>query len=237
MGLALAIKPENITHASACDRHARRTTQSILNHLSANARVISKPHYGAKKYLKAFYQENALVSDCCVREKRLLSPGCTAGETLPGQYYDSETGLHYNYFRTYDPSTGRYIESDPIGLKGGLNTYGYIGGNPLNYVDPLGLYWFRQSWQLPGVVGRESSPVEPGDTTSEVIEKYVPAGYAFGEMHDAFVGDATNAGYPDWMVNIPSMLPIYAAAQYRELFRSAGLLDQPQPPSEPRMCE
>ncbi len=47
--------------------------------------------------------------------------------------------VHYNYFRTYDPSTGRYIESDPIGLLAGLNTYGYVGGNPLNYVDPLGL--------------------------------------------------------------------------------------------------
>ena len=55
-----------------------------------------------------------------------------------GQYYDSEVGIFYNYFRDYDPITGRYIESDPIGLDGGLNTYGYVGGNALGAVDPTG---------------------------------------------------------------------------------------------------
>ena len=58
---------------------------------------------------------------------------------FPGQYYDRETGLHYNYFRDYDPSTGRYVEADPIGLEGGLNVYGYVDNNPVVYTDPLGL--------------------------------------------------------------------------------------------------
>ncbi len=62
----------------------------------------------------------------------------TLNTRFPGQQYDPETGLHYNYFRYYDPSTGRYITSDPIGLAGGLNTYGYVGGNPMGYSDPTG---------------------------------------------------------------------------------------------------
>jgi len=62
---------------------------------------------------------------------------------FPGQYHDSESGLRYNYFRDYDPQTGRYVESDPIGLSGGVNTFGYVKANPINYLDSKGLFRLR----------------------------------------------------------------------------------------------
>lgn len=60
-------------------------------------------------------------------------------QRFPGQQYDTETGLHYNNARYYDPQVGRYITSDPVGLAGGLNTYGYASSTPLARVDPQGL--------------------------------------------------------------------------------------------------
>ena len=58
---------------------------------------------------------------------------------FPGQRYDAITGLIYNYFRDYDPSTGRFLQSDPIGLVGGTSTYGYVHATPLSSTDRYGL--------------------------------------------------------------------------------------------------
>jgi RHS repeat-associated protein len=84
---------------------------------------------------------------------------------FPGQYYQAETGLNYNYHRDYDPLTGRYVESDPIGLRGGANTYVYVYDTPVRWIDRHGL--------IPGWSDPSGPPdSDPGNPTSDTTTYY-----------------------------------------------------------------
>jgi RHS repeat-associated protein len=122
---------------------------------------------------------------------------------LPGQHYGKETSVTYNYFRDYDPSLGAYVESDPIGLRGGINTYAYVGGNPLSWTDPSGLKAYQCRKPLEALTDKFGSGV------ADFAYKYGPYTYhqyscvvdANGQMT---CGGQDHAGSPLRSPGIPS---------------------------------
>jgi RHS repeat-associated protein len=105
---------------------------------------------------------------------------------LPGQHFDKETNLHYNYFRDYDSAIGRYIQSDPVGLRGGINTYAYSYDNPLTYTDPRGLDVTIN--QFPGGVGHIGIGINTTNTVGLYpVQKFAPGNFTCGTV-PGFIG-------------------------------------------------
>ena len=107
--------------------------------IGANGEVNAKPASGLEKIKSSVYVEvDGLQTVDAHSEKHDARVGCMSGELLAGQYFDKESGLHYNRHRYYDPESSQYLSSDPIGLAGGLTPQSYVH-NPNGWVDPLGL--------------------------------------------------------------------------------------------------
>jgi RHS repeat-associated protein len=102
-------------------------------------------------------------------------PAVTFNLRYPGQYFDQESNLHYNYHRSYHPGGGRYTQADPIGLDGGWNRFGYVEQNPLSFTDQFGL----QSNSRPNRPGwpdwLQPTPPNPNCATPECVAGLLPA--------------------------------------------------------------
>ncbi len=124
-------------------------------------------------------------------------PEVTFNLRYPGQYFDKETKLHYNYFRTYAPSMGRYTQGDPIGLDGGLNPYVYVDGSPLLYTDPFGLEPVGHHFVPQSLWRNEPLLPDTRRAFDRATTGPIPGGHNYGDGHNKY-NEAVRDMYEKW---------------------------------------
>jgi RHS repeat-associated protein len=138
-------------------RQGGMTAQGIPSSHEGHVFQIEADHLGTPRTV-IDQETNTVVWRWSLRDDpfgNALAEGDPDGDTdifvynlrYPGQYFDAESGSHYNYFRDYEPGTGRYVQSDPTGLVGGISTFSYVSANPFGFIDPFGLAHRSGQWK------------------------------------------------------------------------------------------
>nr|WP_319394655.1 RHS repeat-associated core domain-containing protein [uncultured Desulfobacter sp.] len=154
----------------------------------------------------------------------LVTETITNNFRLPGHYYDEETGLHYNGNRYYDPDTGRYLRTDPLGIEGGMNLYVYAMNSPLMFTDPDGLI-ARDAWDY---TKRSGDQLIRGNYSDEVTLLGTGAQIGTGLLGLDLPGDIRDITYDltnwEWswghagqtLLDTASLLPLVGALKYAD---------------------
>lgn len=145
------------------------------------------------------WQSDAYGTTMANEDPRSTGTKTTVPLRFPGQYYDEETGFHYNYFRTYIPDLGRYSQSDPIGLEAGWNTFVYVGGNPLLYKDQYGLKVCMLVTRSKGLIHYGTHVALYGTNSNMGKFLYDPNG-SYASSHGGGSGDLLIEGGSDWSI-------------------------------------
>jgi len=147
-----------------------------------------------------------------------------------GREWLPEVGLYDYRNRIYSAQLGRFLQTDPIKFYAGdLNLYRYVGNGYMSFIDPEGeglladwLYIFYVGPDKQYELGRPRTPVWPGSIHGKFIENFLPMAHPFALNHDKFVDYAVGKGWSDYVVNIPSMVPVYVMTVVNTIYNTAS---------------